>query len=238
DRTIELAKQFTSNIIQHKYDGDICQRERGFAAAKGDWFFYIDADEEISEELKNEILKAMNDGESCEGYFVQRRNWIFGKWIYNGGWLPDLTFRLLRREKYVAEFEEVHGGFTVWGSKGTLNGFLNHYPYDTIEQYVAKMNDYTSLQVSNKLKQAGGLNISRTKIIFSPVSHFLRKFFSNKGYKDGMHGFVLAVLGVIYTFALYSKCREYQMRVEEEKGSLPPVTNLELLKFKRPGEMV
>jgi glycosyltransferase involved in cell wall biosynthesis len=236
DRTIELARQFTSNIIQHKYDGDIRQRERGFATAKGGWLFYIDADEEITDELKNEILKSISSENMTEGYFVQRRNRIFGKWMYNGGWFPDLTFRLFRKEKYVAEFEEVHGGFTVHGSKGTLHGFLNHFPYDTIEQYVAKMNDYTSLQVSNKLKQVDGLNISWTKIVFSPVSHFLRKYISNKGYKDGMQGFVLAVLGAIYTFALYAKCREYQMRLKEGEGKLPPVTNLELLKYKRPGE--
>ncbi len=234
DKTIELARQFSSNIIQHKYDGDIRQRERGFAVAKGGWLFYIDADEEITNEMKEDILKEINSS-SHEGYWAQRRNKIFGKWIYNGGWFPDLTFRLFRKDKYVAEFEEVHGGFTVWGSKGTLNGFLNHFPYDTIEQYVAKMNDYTSLQVSNKFKQKDGLNISWGKIIFSPVSHFLRKYFSNKGLKDGMHGFVLAVLGAIYTFALYAKCKEYQMRMKEGKGKLPPVTNLDLLKYKRPG---
>ncbi len=235
DKTIELAKRYTSNILQHKYDGDIKQRERGFALCKSDWLFYIDADEEVSAELKTTILRTIQNQHSKDGYYVQRRNEIFGKWIFHGGWFPDETFRLFRKDKYVAEFEEVHGGFTVRGTKGTLDGFLNHYPYESIEQYLAKMNDYTSLQVSNKLKETSVLTIPWTKILFSPISHFLRKFISNKGYKDGMHGFVLAMLGAIYTFALYAKCREYALRAEEGKGLLPPITNLELLKYKRPG---
>ncbi|TAK62794.1 MAG: glycosyltransferase family 2 protein [Bacteroidetes bacterium] len=235
DATISLTKKFTSYIIQHKYDGDINQRERGFAAAKGDWLFYIDADEEVNDELREDILNVMRNGAATDGYYAQRRNKIFGRWMYNGGWFPDLTFRLFNKEKYLAEHEEVHGGFTVRGAKGTLNGFLNHYPYETIEQYLAKMNDYTSLQVSNKLKQPDGVNISWIKIIFSPLSHFIRKFISNKGYKDGLHGFVLAMLGAIYTFSLYAKCKEYEIRLREEKGILPPITNLELLIYKRPG---
>ncbi len=235
DKTIELAKQFTSNILQHTYDGDIKQRERGFSLAKSDWLFYIDADEEVSDELKTTIQQAINNEQAKDGYYVQRRNEIFGKWIYHGGWFPDETFRLFKKDRYFAEFEEVHGGFSVRGNKGRLDGFLNHYPYETIEQYLAKMNDYTSLQVSNKLKQSPEIHFSWAKIFFSPISHFLRKFFSTKGYKDGMHGFVLAVLGAIYTFALYAKCREYALRAKEGKGLLPPITNLELLKHKRPG---
>ncbi len=234
DRTVELAKKYTSLVIQHTYDGDIKQRERGFAIAKGDWLFYIDADEEVDENLKIEMQRCIIHSQAADGYYVNRRNKIFGKWIYNGGWFPDFTFRLFRKSKYHAHHEEVHGGFTVSGTTDTLKGYLNHYPYETIAQYLAKMNDYTSLQVSNKLKEKGNVNVSWVKIFLSPVSHFLRKYLSNKGYKDGMQGFVLAVLGAIYTFALYAKCREYSLR-KQAGEQLPPVTNLELLPYKRPG---
>jgi len=234
DKTIEFAKRFTPHVFQHAYDGDIPQRERGIAKSTGNWIFYIDADEEVSDELRDEIKRVINSPDAKEGYFVPRKVSVLGRWILHGGWYPDFTFRLFRREKYRAECAEVHGGFTVDADKGRLSGFLYHYTYETIEQYLAKMNDYTSLQVSNKLKENPNLKVGWTKILLSPPAHFVRKFFSNKGYKDGFVGFILAALGAIYTLALYSKLWEYRMRVQEGKGILPPITNVELQRYKHP----
>jgi glycosyltransferase involved in cell wall biosynthesis len=234
DATIERARAYTGVILQHAYDGDIRQRERGFALATGEWLFYIDADEEVTPELRAEILATVSDPASCDGYSVPRRVMVFGRWIYHGGWYPDHTFRLFRKRAYRAEQAEVHGGFTVDGPKGTLRGELLHYTYATIEQYLGKMNEYTSLQVSNKLAGDPLLRAGWGKILLSPVSHFLRSYVSRKGYKDGVHGFLLAALGAIYTFGLYAKIWEYRMRAEEGKGLLPPITNLELLPYKQP----
>jgi glycosyltransferase involved in cell wall biosynthesis len=231
DRTVELARQFTPNVIQHEYDGDIGQRERGFEKATGEWLFYIDADEEVTEELKGDILSAIASPSAREGYEVPRKVRAFGKWIRHGGWSPDHTFRLFRKDKYVAEPAEVHGGFSVRGAKGRLSGPLLHYSYESIEHYVRKLNDYTSLQVSNKLGESHG--VGWTKIVFSPLSHFFRKYISQQGYRDGFHGFVLAVLGSLYTLALYAKLWEYGFRMREGKNLLPPISNTELTRLKR-----
>jgi len=233
DRTIALAKNYTPHVFQHAYDGDIPQRERGIAKATGEWIFYIDADEEVSPELQEEMRHLLGSATAKAGYVVPRKVSAFGRWILHGGWYPDYTFRLFRRANYRAEHAEVHGGFTVDGEKGRLKGFLFHYTYETIEQYLSKMNDYTSLQVSSKLRDAPAMRVSWTKILLSPPSHFFRKYFSQKGYKDGFAGFTLAALGAIYTLALYAKVWEYQMRKSEGKGILPPITNVELQSYKR-----
>jgi glycosyltransferase involved in cell wall biosynthesis len=234
DGTIEKARAHTGIILQHVYDGDIRQRERGFALATGEWLFYIDADEEVTPDLRDEILRTVGDPGALDGYRVPRRVMVFGEWIYHGGWYPDLTFRLFRKGAYRAELAEVHGGFTVDGEKGTLRGELLHYTYATMEQYLSKMNDYTSLQVSSKLAGNPRRRVGWGKILLSPVSHFLRTYLSRKGYKDGVRGFFLAVLGAVYTFALYAKLWEYRMREREGKGILPPITNLELRPYKQP----
>jgi len=231
DRTVELAKKYTPEIFQHEYDGDIPQRRRGFDRSSGDWLFYIDADEEVTEDLRDEIQAVLHSPEAAEGYYVSRKVWAFGKWIQHGGWFPDRTFRLFRRDHYIAEPAEVHGGFTVPGPKSHLHGLLLHYSYDSIEQYLDKMNAYTSLQVSNKLEN--GTQASLAKIVLSPISHFVRKYVSQQGYKDGFHGFVLAALGAIYTLALYAKLWEYRFRENEGTGNLPPITNLELYHLRR-----
>jgi glycosyltransferase involved in cell wall biosynthesis len=233
DRTVELAGRYTTNIIRHEYDGDIPQRQRGFERAKGDWLFYIDADEEVSGPLREQIAAAINSADAREGYSVPRKVSALGKWIGHGGWYPDYTFRLFRRDKYIVEPAEVHGGFSVRGDRGRLEGELYHYTYGTIGQYISKMNDYTSLQVSGKLKDSPDLKAPLVKIVLSPLSHFLRKYISQRGYKDGFHGFLLASLGAIYTLALYAKIWEYRFRKQEGRGLLPPITNVELQKRKR-----
>ena len=233
DLTIEIAKKFTKNILQHEYDGDIRQRERGFAMATGAWLMYVDADEEVTNELQSQILEAIKNPGGKSGFSFLRKSQIFGKWTEHGGWFPDYVFRLFRKDRYHAEPAEVHGGFAVDGEKGILNGLLLHYTYDSVEQYLSKMNDYTSLALFNKLKENPSVEVGPFKIIISPFSHFFRKYISQKGYKDGLHGFVLAVLGGIYTFALYAKLWEYRYRQKEGKGLLPPVTNLELQRVKR-----
>lgn len=237
DRTTELAKNHADTIIRHVYDGDIPQRERGFAAASGSWLMYVDADEEVSEELQREIRSVLGAPDAVVGYELPRKSFIFGSWIGHGGWYPDYTLRLFRRDRYRAEPAEVHGGFTADGPRGRLIGFLYHYTYESIGHYLAKMNDYTSLQVSNKLREGAtgpADSVDPGRLVLSPCSHFLRKYFSQRGYRDGFHGFLLAVLGSIYTLALYAKLWEYQLRDREGKGVRPPITNLELQRLKRP----
>jgi glycosyltransferase involved in cell wall biosynthesis len=231
DSTTEKARQFTDKIIKHEYDGDIHQRVRGFSAAKNEWLMYVDADEEISDELKDEIQKVIVSKDSADGYYVVRKVFSFGKWIMHGGWFPDRSFRLFKKDKYIPEYAEVHGGFTTKGHIGVLNGFLYHYSYPTIGDYLRKMNDYTSLQVSNKLKTDKVESVGIMKILFSPISHFFRRYFSQKGYKDGRVGFVLAVLSAISTLALYSKLWEC-LHKKRNNLPLPPITNAEVRRFR------
>ena len=68
DSTIDIAKKFTNNILQHEYDGDIRQRERGFAMATGEWLMYIDADEEVTNELQSQLLEAIKNPGGKSGF--------------------------------------------------------------------------------------------------------------------------------------------------------------------------
>lgn len=238
DRTVELARRYTERVYQHEYPGSSRQVERGIQYATSDWVFVIDADEEVSAELAAEIQGILRgsgpgDGDQIVGYDVPRRVSAFGKWIVGGGWFPDYQFRFYRKDSYRAHHEEVHGGFSPAGKKGLLKGYLHHYTYETIHEYVAKINDYTSLHVSNKLKQNSDVRAPWYKLMFSPVTHFFQMFVMRKGYRDGFHGFVLALLDGMYSLLLYSKIWEYRMRQKEGKNELPPITNAELTRRKR-----
>ncbi|CAG0998370.1 (heptosyl)LPS beta-1,4-glucosyltransferase [Anaerolineae bacterium] len=233
DRTLELARKYTTKIHQHEYPGTSKQVERGIGYATGDWIFVIDADEEISPELRAEVEQVLRHGTDCAGYTFIRKPKAFGQWIEHGGWFPDVQFRFFRRDSYYPEHQEIHGGFNTKGKKGALKGYLYHHTYETIYAYVEKMNEYTSLHVNNKLKDNARIEVPWHKVLLSPLSHFLRMFISRKGYKDGFHGFVLALLDANYAMLLYAKLWEYRMRQRDGSGVLPPTTNAELNVLKK-----
>lgn len=232
DKTIERAKKYTDKVYQHEYPGSSRQVERAIQYATSEWILVIDADEAASDELAEKIRSILRDPGEIVGYEILRKSYAFGKWVEHGGWFPDYQFRFFRKDSFYADHQEVHGGFNTRGKKGRIEEVLYHHTYDTIYAYVAKMNDYTSLQVTNKLKSNPDLIPKRRNMILSPVSHFLRMFISKRGYKDGFHGFVLAMLDATYTMLLYAKIWEYQTRKREGAGVLPPITNVDLNKLK------
>jgi glycosyltransferase involved in cell wall biosynthesis len=231
DRTVELAKKYTDKVFQNRYEGSTRQMLYGVERSSGDWILFIDGDEEVSPELAEEIRKAVQEPGTLAGYDLLRKPWAFGSWIEHGGWYPDYQFRLLRKDGFTVNHEEVHGGFEPRGPKGRLGGVVYHYTYPTIYSYLARMNDYTSLQVSNILRTRPGKTVRWYNVIFSPLSHFLRMYLSNKGYKDGFQGFALALLDAVYSMMLYLKLWEFRFQ-QRRGGELPPITNVELNRMK------
>jgi glycosyltransferase involved in cell wall biosynthesis len=232
DRTVEIAGTFGARVVQHEYEGSSRAVQRGIDAATREWIFVIDADEEVTPELAQEISTVVERNPDA-GFDIPRKAYAFGRWIEHGGWYPDHQFRLFRKGACRVDHQEVHGGFAPTGARERLHGLLLHHTYETIYSYVQKMNDYTSLQVTNKLRANPGLVVGRPKLLLSPLSHFLTMFISRGGYRDGFHGFVLALLDATYTFLLYAKIWEYRWREREGRGVLPPVTNAALNRLKR-----
>ncbi len=232
DRTVECARALGARVFQHEYPGSTRQMERGIGYATGDWILFLDADEEVSPELAGEIQRLLRDGTECTGFELLRRPRAFGRWLEHGGWFPDWQERLVRKDSYTVNHAEVHGGFSSRGARGRLKGMVYHYTYDTLFAYVSRMNEYTSLEVANRLARRPAARARWYNMILSPVSHFFRMFVSRRGYKDGMHGFVLAVLDATYAMLLYAKLWEYR-RAQQDARETPPVTNRELNVLKR-----
>jgi len=226
DRTREISREFGAKVIEHEYDSDLNQRERGFRVAGGDWILVLDADEEVSPELADEIGRVLAAAPAAEGFAVPRLMNFHGRWIRHGGWYPGYTFRLFRKDRVTVEDAAVHGGYTVPGEKGRLVNPIHHYSYDSISHYISKMNDYTSLQVMNLLRDRPGLIPGFAKLFFSPVSHFVRNYFTRRGFRDGMPGFLLAVLDSLYSLALYGKYWEERTR----PAGIKPPTDMDAIR--------
>jgi glycosyltransferase involved in cell wall biosynthesis len=230
DRTVKIAKSLNAKVIVKQWEGFAKQKEFALHIAANEWIFSLDADEEVTNELKDEILRTIVLPHVLNGYEVPRKSFFLDRWIKNGGWYPGLQLRLFKKSKTRMNHRPVHEGFLIEGLIGRLNSDLNHYTYNSIHQYIEKMNDYSSLDVMNKI--ASGRVIRWYHFILNPLSVFLRMFVSLHGYRDGMHGFLLAFYSALHSLSIYSKCWEYQ--TAHARGvEIPPISPETVEIFKR-----
>lgn len=217
DKTSEIAKKFKAKIFSRPNNLMLnINKNFGFTKATGDWILNLDADERLSDELKQEIEKVTAEDESSlAGFQMPRRNIIFGKWIRHTGWYPDYQLRLFRRGKGKFAEEHVHEKIEVDGKIGTLEGDLVHENYDTIMQFMQKMCIvYAPNEAEQLLKN--GYEFSYSDAIRFPFREFIGRFFARGGYRDGFHGLMLSFLMAFYHFVVFANLWEKRGFVDEQ----------------------
>jgi glycosyltransferase involved in cell wall biosynthesis len=212
DRTVEIAKRFTKKIYTRPNLLMLnTNKNFGFSKATGNWILNLDADEEVTPELANEILTIVgqNDGSSAElpsGYWINRKTIIFGKWIRHGLWWPDRQLRLFVNGKGKFACENIHEYVTVDGITPELTHPMNHYNYSTVAQYLSKIDRCTTSEAL-VLKETGYV-IKWWDAIRFPLSDFTKIYFAEHAYRDGLHGLVLALFQAFYSFVTFTKAWE------------------------------
>jgi glycosyltransferase involved in cell wall biosynthesis len=171
--------------------------------AKSDWILRIDADEEVTPELQNEIVSILKNPEKFVAYGVPRRQYFWGGFLKGGDWAYDRLVRLFRRDK--ARYESlvnVHEQFKVDGEISTLKFPLNHYSHRTLADARRKFQEYTNVQVNDmhESKSQAVFNL-----FFQPPYVFLRWMIWHKGIIDGLRGVVAGAYRGWYEYLLYSK---------------------------------
>lgn len=208
DKTAEIAKKYTSKVFTRPNDPVMLNISKnfGFTKATGDWIISLDADERITPQLAKEIKSAVKNTQ-CNGFDIPRKNIIFGKWIEHSIWWPDYNQRLFRRGKGKFAEKHVHEKLGVKGEIGKLKNPMIHYNYQTVSQFVNKLNKtYTESETENFI--ASGKSIYWFDAIRWPTNDFVKTFFAEKGYKDGMHGLILSMFQAFYTLVFFAKVWE------------------------------
>lgn len=211
DRTAEIAKKAGAVVFQRENNPMLnVNKNFGFSKAKSKWILCLDADERVSDELAWEIKQIKkNENAEIAGYLIPRKNIIFKKWIQNSIWWPDYHLRLFLRGKGKYPEVHVHEYIVVDGSKEKLQSPLIHQSYSSISEYVQKLDKiYTENEVKVFLKD--GKKVYWHDALRFPFHDFLKTFFLQKGYKDGLHGLVLSMLQAFYMFIVFAKMWEQQ----------------------------
>ncbi len=204
DRTVDICRRYTDRVFQHAWEGYARQKQRGVDHAQGPWVLILDADERITPELRDEIAGAVQRGDH-DGFAMPRKNYFLGRWIRHSGWWPDSTLRLFRKDRGGLEEREVHEKVIVRGRVGQLKAPLEHYTYETIADYLRKMDVYSSL-AAKEIGRRG--RPGAFSLVVKPFITFFRMYVFRRGYLDGMHGLVLALLYSYYTFLKYARAWE------------------------------
>jgi (heptosyl)LPS beta-1,4-glucosyltransferase len=204
DNTVKLAKKYTKNVFNHKNVGYV-EPARNFAIKKatGDWIFIVDADERVPQSLAVKLIKIAQD-KKIDFVRIPRQNIIFGRWIKYSRWWPDYNIRFFKKG-VVSWQDQIHSIPITTGTGLNLEPnkdlSLTHHHYVSIDQYLQRSIRYSKTQSKELIDQ--GYTLEAKDLVFKPTGEFLSRFFAGEGYKDGLHGLVLATLQAFSTFLIY-----------------------------------
>lgn len=209
DDTVEIARSSGARVIQHPFKGYASQRNAALEQVDADWIFFVDADERIPPELGAEVRHVVTLDKV--GWWVPRKNYIWGRWLRYTGWSPDYQMRLLKRgfARYDPE-REVHEVGVLDGGEGFLQNPLTHYNYETVGQFLEKQGRYTAYEARMLLAAQG--RPRRRALIGQPAREFWRRFVALEGFRDGGHGFLLSLLLAYYAFRRVLLARRFGKR--------------------------
>jgi len=204
DSTAKVAASFSNvNYETAEWKGYACSKKYALSKTKYDWILWIDADEELTHELIDELKQFKKKQPVYNAYDLARRAFFLGKWIKYSGWYPARVTRLFNKNFVSFNEKEVHEHLKVAGKVGHLQNDLNHYTDPSIEHYFAKFNLYTSL-AAKELYEQGRCSRMRD-ILLRPIFLFLKMYIFRLGFLDKLHGLILAIFSSLYVFTKYCK---------------------------------
>jgi len=207
EEIVDVVKKYNAKRFKHKLVAYVeIVRNFGISKTSGKWVLVVDPDEEIPHELSEKLVSISCGNSAFDYYRLPRKNIIFGKWIKHSRWWPDYNIRFFKKDS-VSWNEEIHSVPSTEGEGCDLEPFernaIVHYHYKTIEQYIHRMNRYTSAQSRGLVKN--GYKFDWKDLIKKPSAEFISRFFQSEAYKDGIHGFALAFLQAFSEFVVYLK---------------------------------
>lgn len=212
DDTVALARSVGATVLTNAWPGWARQKQFALEHARHEWIFSIDADERVTEPLKQSIVTLFeSEPESrAEGYSINRCNHFMGRPLRHGEGYPDWCLRLFKRSGAGWSPDPVHERVLIEGSVAKLRGDLDHHSEESLTEYLEKQNNYTTLQARQMWEM--GKDASLTKLMTSPLLRFFKFYVFRLGFMDGVPGLVHILIGCFNSFSKYAKLREIHNR--------------------------
>lgn len=225
DRTLAIGREFTSRIIHQPWLGYSRQKQHALTCCQFDWILNIDADEEISPDLRSEIERMLSlpqiDRDRVHGYELHRMVFFLKRWWRRGGWHREYRLRLFQKQFSQWGGIDPHERAMVTGPVKRMQGTLYHYTYDSLRDQVISLHRHAT--TASKEILANGIEIRIYHLVFRPLARFVKFYILRRGFLEGVAGFVVAVNEGWYTFLKFAKAWEEQQGLGKE-----PVTAEEM----------
>ena len=204
DKTASKAAELGAKVYVRDFDNFSAQKNFATSKASGDWILSLDADEETTDELTQEIKQVVSENK-YDGFLIPRRNFLLGREIKHTRWSPDKHIWLWKKEKgkWVGE---IHEEVAVSGKVGELKNAKVHNSYKTVSDFLDMVNSYTELEAKRKV--ANGEHFSFFRMFFDAARSFFGRYFYKLGFLDGWQGFILSYLMGIYRVITWAKVWE------------------------------
>lgn len=214
DQTEAICKKFEVKFILHKFDGHIQQKNWAKDQANNDFILSLDADEALSDDLKESIKQVKQRGFDRDGYSMNRLTNYCGKWIRHTAWYPDVKLRLFNRTRGTWGGTNPHDEFLLIkeGSKEHLKGDLLHYSFYTTEEHLIQIAKFST--IGAKALHAKGTRSNWLKIVVKPIARFLKNYIVRSGFLDGKEGFAISKYSAYANYLKYQKLLKLQKGVE------------------------
>jgi glycosyltransferase involved in cell wall biosynthesis len=204
DGTVELAARRGARVIAKEWLGFGPQKQFAVASASHDWVLCLDADERLSDTLRESILDELKAPRGLV-YAMPRCNRFLGRWLRHGEGYPDWSVRLFHRAHARWSDDAVHEKIVTGQPVVRLRGDLLHDSAETLEKYLDKQNRYTTLQA--ELLRSAGRRASVAQLLLSPALRFVKFYLVRLGFLDGVPGLVHIAIGCMNTFNKYAKLK-------------------------------
>ena len=204
DKTLEIAGSYKNvRVFKKGWEGFSINKNYAISKTQNDWLFWIDADEELSTELKNFLID-YSAKDKVQAYSFKRKNFFLGSWVKHSGWYPNRVVRFFNKKNAKLDGSQVHETIILSDSQSLkhLDFHLFHYSYTSLFQYFLKMLNYGkvgAIQLKKKRKFK-----SPFMLLLGPAFTFMRFYFLRRGFQDGLVGLIVCIGAAFSNFIKYS----------------------------------
>lgn len=215
DETKKIARAYTDKIFKFENLGFDSLRNKAFEKASGDWVLYIDADERVLSDLRNEIESLMTFAE-YSAFAISRRNIIFGKEVKYGPFWPDWVIRLLRKSDFLEWIGQVHEYPKFKGKLGYTKNSLLHLTHRGIDQIVLKSLDWSKIDAKLRL-ESGHPKMSGWRFLRIFITEIFNQGIKRGGFFSGTIGIMDSLLQAFSMFITYVRLWQMQQDKPADK---------------------
>ena len=204
DNTLEIAKNYTDNIYHQEWMGFAKQKEYARSLCSNEWVLNLDADEELTIELKNEIISTINENK-VDGLNIKISSLYLGKFNSEKSKF-NRRIRFFRKDLGYYPEKLVHESIIVNGKIKKAKGFIYDYGTIDLKTHLDKINAYSSLRAEEKFEK--NKKSSLLKLLFVFPLAFFKSYIIKRSFLNGTRGFIASMNNSFYAYLKEAKLYE------------------------------